>query len=497
MKPISENNCDFPSLRGSGCLYVDKTAWFHRLASAGGRKMFFLARPLRFGKSLTISTLEAMFQGRRELFGGLAIMDTDRDWRKKYPVIHLDMGMCATEDYDRFFANLPECVKHGLVGAGCRYNPKLTPEANFDNAIDVLAKRSVPPVILIDGRPAPVAKAQKDAGVAERVRASLAPVYGQMKDRSGKIRFPMITRGGKVTQPSTFSTLSSLADISFEDAYTAMSGYTEGELDRYFSGHMEAYRAELKRLCNGYRFWLGKGGNVYNPVSINHATVNPKDEFKLYRAETGKASFLMNLIARRGVFAVDPEELENVSKATLDVSDLRRSPVAGMPYQPGYLTILDYSKKAKRLTLGIPNAERTDRAARGVDEGKFLKTTWTTQNNVWFFRAQPCAVMKTPRGCAAKEGCCLYKLFRLSPIELTGKVREDFPNLMSGLVADHPCGMYIFELKAGRPPKVARCRRRSARSIPRRIAPPASPSGRRAFPSTSDLVSSRAASPRQ
>ena len=98
MKPISKDNCDFASIREAGTLYVDKTAWFHRLATDPQGHFFFLARPRRFGKSLMISTFEAMFRGKRELFEGLAIMDTDWDWKKKSPVIHLNMGMCAAGD---------------------------------------------------------------------------------------------------------------------------------------------------------------------------------------------------------------------------------------------------------------------------------------------------------------------------------------------------------------------------------------------------------------
>ena len=262
MQIISVDSNDFGEIRREGYVYVDKTAWFHRLATAEGRKMFFLARPRRFGKSLMISTLEAMFQGKRELFEGLAIMNTDWDWKKKYPVIHINMGMCAAEDYDTFAQGLPVCMKSALAGAGVKYDDKLPPYINFGLAIDKLAAKGTPPVILIDEYDDPVAKALKNVEVAERVRSSLAPIYGQMKDRSGKIRFLMITGVSKFTKLSIFSTLSSLVDISFEDAYASMLGYTEDELDRYFSEHMEAhrkvmglsakaYRAEIKRLYNG------------------------------------------------------------------------------------------------------------------------------------------------------------------------------------------------------------------------------------------------------
>ena len=120
MQTITIDSNDFAEIRQSGYLYVDKTSWLHRLATAEGRKMFFIARPRRFGKSLMISTLEAMFQGRRDLFKGLAIMDTDWDWEKeKRPVIHLNMGECAKANYAEFRKSLPVTMVKALAGAGC------------------------------------------------------------------------------------------------------------------------------------------------------------------------------------------------------------------------------------------------------------------------------------------------------------------------------------------------------------------------------------------
>ena len=116
MQPVTKDNCDFPSLRQSKCVYVDKTAWLHRMATDPEAHFLFLARPRRFGKSLMISTLKAMFQGRRDLFEGLAIMDTDWDWeRERRPVIHLNMGKCAAADYDTFAMNLPGVVSDALA----------------------------------------------------------------------------------------------------------------------------------------------------------------------------------------------------------------------------------------------------------------------------------------------------------------------------------------------------------------------------------------------
>ena len=477
MKPIAKNNCDFPSLRKSGCLYIDKTAWLARLATDPEAFFFFLARPRRFGKSLMISTLEAMFQGKRELFEGLAIMDTDWDWKKKYPVIHLNMGTCAASDYDTFAQNLPDCIAAGLAGAGVKYNGKKTPSSNFGNAIDSLAAKGKPPVILIDEYDDPVAKALKDVTVAERVRDALAPIYGQMKDRSGKIRFLMITGVSKFTKLSIFSTLSSLVDISFEDAYASMLGYTEDELDRYFSEHMEAhrqvmglsaeaYRAEIKRLYNGYRFWLDEGENVYNPVSINLTMANRKKRFELYWAETGKASFLLNFLKRGDVLAIDIDNMDGVAKAELDVSDLGSVPVKGMLYQTGYLTIGDFD--GTDFTLCVPDEEvRQDLSAlmSGLVADKDVRWAASLGAKLRHARWQ-----EFFDGLAALYAGAVYGSTEGKPHELSYARCLKFLLLGQGfrvmqevahaggrtdIVADHPCGTYIFELKVNKPPKVA------------------------------------------
>ncbi|MBR4171833.1 MAG: AAA family ATPase [Kiritimatiellae bacterium] len=479
MKPISKNNCDFPSLRKSGCLYVDKTAWFYRMATDPQASFFFLARPRRFGKSLMISTLEAMFQGRREFFEGLAIMDTDWDWKKKYPVIHLNMGMCAASDFDTFAQNLPDCMEAALVGAGVKYDKKKTPSANFGKAIDALAAKGKPPVILIDEYDDPVAKALKNPDVAERVRDALSPIYGQMKDRSGKIRFLMITGVSKFTKLSVFSALSSLVDISFDDDYASMLGYTEDELDRYFSEHMEAhrmvmgmtaeaYRAEIRRLYNGYRFWLDDGEKVYNPVSINLTMANRRKRFELYWAETGKASFLMNMLKRGDMLAVDPEKLRNMTRTNLDVSDLRRFPVAGMLYQTGYLTILDYNGTTDRFTLGIPDDEVRQ------DFSCLMSGLVADRDTAWAFEIgghlQSAEWPEFFEGLAALYAGAVYGSTEGKPHELSYarclkfllqgqgfRVEQEVPHAggRTDIVADHPCGTYIFELKVNKPPKVA------------------------------------------
>ncbi|MBR0506580.1 MAG: AAA family ATPase [Kiritimatiellae bacterium] len=439
--------------------------------------MFFLARPRRFGKSLMISTLEAMFRGRKALFRGLDIMKLGWNWKKKHPVIHLNMGMCAAADYETFAQNLPVCMKSALEGAGAGYAANLSPSANFGLAIDALAARGTPPAILIDEYDDPVAKALKNPDVAERIRDALAPIYGQMKDRSGKIRFLMITGVSKFTKLSIFSTLSSLVDISFEDAYASMLGYTEDELDRYFSEHMEAhrkvmglsakaYRAEIKRLYNGYRFWLDEGENVCNPVSINLTMANRKKRFELYWTETGKASFLMNFLKRGDMLALDPDDLKGVTKADLDVSDLNSIPVKGMLYQTGYLTIGKY--EGDLFTLRIPDEEvRQDLSAlmAGLVADKDVR--WAASIGAMLRLAQ---WDKFFDGLAALYAGAVYGTTEGKPHDLSYarclkfllqgqgfRVEQEvsYAGGRTDIVADHPCGTYVFELKVNKPPKVA------------------------------------------
>ena len=493
MKTVSKDTNDFGEIRTNGYVYVDKTAWFHRLATAKGEKMFFLARPRRFGKSLMVSTLKAMFEGRKELFNGLAISKMKWNWKKKHPVIHLNMGFCAAEEFEVFERSLPVMMGKALADVGYAYDRELQPSDNFGNAIDDLAGKGSPPVILIDEYDDPVAKALKNVEVAERVRARLAPIYGQMKDRSGKIRFLMITGVSKFTKLSIFSTLSSLVDISFDDAYASMLGYTEDELDKYFSEHMEAhrkvmglsaeaYRAELRRLYNGYRFWKFSGEKVFNPVSINSTMSNLSPEFELYWAKTGKASFLMNMLTRDAMLAVDIANLRSVSEAALDVSDLRNFPVEGMLFQTGYLTIRDY--KYGLFDLAVPDEEvRQDLSALMTNLVSDKDVIWATNIGA---RLRDADWPTFFDGLAALYAGAVYgsnedKVHELSYARclkflLQGqgfRVEQEVAHAggRTDIVAAHPCGTYIFELKVDKPPKVAMSQiQRKKYAAPYRVA---------------------------
>ncbi|MBQ7189308.1 MAG: AAA family ATPase [Kiritimatiellae bacterium] len=174
-------------MRKRGCIYVDKTGFIHRLVTDPNTRLFFLSRPRRFGKSLTVSALKALFQGRRELFGGLYIDGTDWKW-EAYPVIHFEFNDLETTSVETFEKSLATHVRDRLEKAGFSYDVAESPAGNFGSAITSLSAanggRGV--VILIDEYDAPVGHCLDDVGKAEAVRDRLSAVYSQMKNRTGE-----------------------------------------------------------------------------------------------------------------------------------------------------------------------------------------------------------------------------------------------------------------------------------------------------------------------
>jgi len=464
-------------------LYVDKTAYLHRMITSS-RRCCFLARPRRFGKSLMITTLKEIFNGRKELFDGLAIAKTDYVW-KRHPVLHFNFGQCADATAFENFANsFGARIKAILAEVGCGYDPSLKPGENFGAAIDALAAKASRgegelPVILVDEYDDPVAKVLHDVPFAEKVRDLLTTFYGQLKDRTEKIRFLMITGVSKFTKMSIFSTLSNLIDLSFDDDYATMLGYTEDELVAYFDDRMhvqaekmgmtyESYRAELRRLYNGYRFWKLEGEKVYNPVSINLNLAKARCEFEYYWTSTGRASSLMNIIKRGDMLAIDPERLTGVRDSAFDVSDLRALKPIGMLYQTGYLTISDYNPVTRSYGLCVPDEEvRQDLAAVYGSLIAEKDTDWVSTLGVnllendfeRFFEGLKSLYAGLIYGSTEKsvhEASFARNLVVLLKSQGFRTIQEfSTSDGRCDLVADHACGTYIFELKVNQPATIA------------------------------------------
>ncbi len=373
MRPIATDTHDFPTLRRDGCIYVDKTEFIHRLVLTVGSKLYFLSRPRRFGKSLTVSAMKALFSGRRELFKGLYIDGTDWKW-EKYPVIHFEFNDITTTSLEDFEKNLAHHVEDRLREAGFAYDGSRAAHENFGNAITELAakcreggneKGGV--VILVDEYDAPVGHALGDIDFAEKVRDRLSAVYSQMKNRTGDIKFLFMTGVSKFTKLSVFSALNNLMDVSQDDEYATMFGYTEDELSANFEEHLheharimgksyDAYRAEMKWWFNGFRFAKHDKTTVYNPISVALTLYNKESGgFSATWATTGRPSMLMNFLKREDVLRVDPEATQKVRAAAFDVAELRDLQPIAMLYQSGYLTIKDY--QSGRYVLGVPDEE--------------------------------------------------------------------------------------------------------------------------------------------
>ena len=367
MKPIATSTSDFADLIRHGGIYVDKTAYFHRLVSNEMNRLLFLARPRRFGKSLMITALKEIFSGRRELFEGLAISKTDWKW-EKWPIIYFNFGDAVTTSFEAFEQTVTPRIKQRLQDAGYEYDDDVPPSVNFGNAIDQLSvkndNRGV--VILIDEYDAPVSHALSDLQRAEKIRDWMGSFYQVMKDRTGAIRFLMMTGVSKFTKMSVFSCLNNIVDISMDEEYATMLGYTEEELEVNFEEHLrehavkmgksyEDYRAEMKRWYNGFRFSADCETTVYNPISVALTLSKKRKEFSATWSSTGRPSSLMNYLKRSDMLTIDPDKTQFVTEQEFDVTNLADLKPIGMLFQTGYLTIKDYSDGF--YTLSVPDEE--------------------------------------------------------------------------------------------------------------------------------------------
>ena len=474
MRPIATDTNDVPKLREKGCIYVDKTEYIYRMASDVGTNLFFISRPRRFGKSLTLSVLKALFSGRRELFEGLYIDKTDWKW-ETFPVIHFEFNDVTTTSVADFETSFAIHVQERLVKAGFAYDKSLPPPENFGNAIEALsaANGGKGVVILIDEYDAPVGHALGDLDMAEAIRDRMSALYSRMKNRTGDIRFLLMTGISKFTRLSVFSALSNLVDVSQRDEYATMFGYTEEELSANFEEHLRAhaekmgkpydeYREEMQKWYNGFRFSTEVETTVYNPVSVALTLDAKERDFKATWATTGRPSMLMNYLKREDVAGLDYDNLPEVAEDEFDVAELRRLKPVAMLYQSGYLTIKGYSDGLYKL--GPPDEEiRRDlsKMVTGVISGE--GTAWAASLGVklitarWpeFFSGLKSlyahmpygSLEETPHEAAYQRILCT--LLASQGVEYRAEDRQS--NGRADIVAKHKKGIFIFELKVDEP----------------------------------------------
>ena len=214
---IAQSVYDFRKLREDGYVYVDKTAHLYPLLTRGSDSFYFISRPRRFGKSLMLSTLKYIFQGKRDLFKGLAIDKLDYDW-VDYPILHFSFAGIEAKTVEAFEADFCTRVKKVLIEAECTWDEKASPGANFNQAITDLAKKQGKSVVvLVDEYDAPVGHALADIKLATAIRQDLADFYIQIKECASDIRFMMMTGVTKFAQLSVFSALNNLVDLTLDE----------------------------------------------------------------------------------------------------------------------------------------------------------------------------------------------------------------------------------------------------------------------------------------
>lgn len=351
---------DFPSLREDGYLYVDKTAWVYKLATEG--KVYFLSRPRRFGKSLLLSTLGAYFEGRKELFAGLAIEHLEKDWTQ-YPVLRLDLN---AERYDSAQALLGILESH-VSRWEDRYGPSKD-QSLARRFLGVIERAQIQTgrrvVVLVDEYDKPLLSVLDKPELLAEYKDILKGFYGVLKSADAWLKFVLLTGVTKFGQVSVFSDLNQLTDLSLHPAYATVCGITEPELLANFGPELEALASrqkmnsgeclsEVRRMYNGYRFHPD-GPGVYNPFS----TLNlfSRLEFSDYWFQTGTPTFLVELLKKADT---DLREIDGVEMNAADFSNYRQDPDRPLPviYQSGYLTIKGYNPRRQLYTLGYPNAE--------------------------------------------------------------------------------------------------------------------------------------------
>ncbi len=351
----------FSEIRNNGYLYVDKTRYIHNLVSEG--KYYFLSRPRRFGKSLMISTLEALFLGKRELFKDLAIDSLEWDWQT-YEVLHLDLNVRNYVADDSLASILDRYLKEWEE----KYD--ITPNTNIpeDRFITVIKKaykysgRGV--VILIDEYDKPLLVAVGNMALQNNYRRQLQAFYGVLKSLDQYIKFGMLTGVSRFSKVSIFSSLNNLKDISLVNRFNSICGITDDELSQYFAESIEEMaddmnltveqlHKQLKATYDGYHF-SARGVDIYNPFSLLNTFSNR--EFGSYWLATGTMSSLLDVL---DINSYPIKELEGCrcTENMLNGADIFLNDPIPLFFQSGYLTIKGYDPEFKEYTLGFPNKE--------------------------------------------------------------------------------------------------------------------------------------------
>ena len=353
----------FSEIRKGDYLYIDKTEYIYRMTHADAKYMF-LSRPRRFGKSLLVSTLHAYFEGRKELFEGLAIANMEIEW-EQYPVLHFDMSLGKHMDKDALNRYLHNMLQNNELRLGIKTRDVEDTNVRFTNLImDIYHQTGKQVAVLIDEYDAPlldVVHEEKDLPVLRNVMRNF---YSPLKACDPYLRYVFLTGITKFSQLSIFSELNNIKNISMEREYADICGITEEEIKRHMKEGMDELADKLqvthdevldalKENYDGYHFtWPSP--DVYNPYSLLNAFSDGR--LNSYWFGSGTPTYLIEMLRKYNVLPSEIGGIEAMA-ADFDAPTEQMESIVPLLYQSGYITIKKGDPQMEIYLLDIPNKE--------------------------------------------------------------------------------------------------------------------------------------------
>ena len=471
----------FEKLINEGAVYVDKTKYIYELLKLGFGA-YFLSRPRRFGKSLLVSTLEAIFKNKRELFKGLWLDSSEYAW-KEFPVIKFDMSTVAQKTDLELIVGLKDAVKDNAKNEQIVLEESDSPSRMFQSLIHALVKKyGEKVVVLIDEYDDPIIKHVTRPEMAARNREVLHDFYKIMKAEDANLRFVFLTGISKFVKTSIFSGLNNLENISLLPEYSPLLGYTQDELESYFKEYISDFAetqsltvsaalGEIKLWYNGYRFSESEI-KVYNPFSSLLFFKHKK--FTNYWFETGTPTYLVDLIKKKSPEIKDFEDGIRVLQRSFESYEIESLPIIPLLYDTGYLTIKDCSHSMMQdYILAYPNLEVKNSMLDSLLLG-FSETSMEKIDNIIFSISDAISasnlddlfsVLKSyfasiPYDLIPKKNLgekyfqlIFYLLMRVSSFRVNAEDRTSLGRI--DLVLESDTSIYLFELKVNSSAKAA------------------------------------------
>ena len=352
----------FSEIREEDFFYVDKTEYIYRMTHTSG-KYFFLARPRRFGKSLLVSTMQSYFEGKKELFKGLAVDKLEKEWTE-YPVLHFDMSGGKHMEPEQLELYLGYILEDQEKEWGIN-EPRIGANNRLIDLINTAYEKSGKQVVvLIDEYDAPMLDVAHEKEQLDVLRNIMRNFFSPLKYSEAKLRFVFLTGITKFSQVSIFSELNNITNVSMDDEYAGICGITKEELLENMSDDIdmladalgysrEMMIAKLKENYDGYHF-SKKSPDVFNPYSLLNCF--SKKELGAFWFSSGTPTYLINMLRQFGVLPTEIAPTEAVS-SSFNAPTENMKTITPLLYQSGYVTIKEYDPETRIYTLDIPNKE--------------------------------------------------------------------------------------------------------------------------------------------